>query len=310
MSSTSDIPNSRFPSLDAVKSFIKREKTLASSHHVTVVEVDDVVIKYGPRVYKSEALAMQLVRETTTVPLPQVLSYFTEVLDGAKDRCGYLIMEKVPGVLLAQALPNLSDKACDEIASQLRTHLSSLRSIKSDGKWGIVGRNGVFHGGQFHYLHPPRTEEQHLYGNPCRATSAKDVYDYFAKAAADLNGGWPASIPKDPPEIDFARPAVFSHGDLVPENIMVDEASGAITSIIDWEHAGWYPYFWDDTIASLRLSAYQSAPAVSRGWDRIRRGAISNAAEEAAVKAFSVVHFSAVFHGEEEYRQRPCPCCF
>lgn len=38
--------------------------------------------------------------------------------------------------------------------------------------------------------------------------------------------------------IDLERPPVFSHGDLLPENILYDRASGRITSIIDWECAG------------------------------------------------------------------------
>ena len=38
--------------------------------------------------------------------------------------------------------------------------------------------------------------------------------------------------------------SVFTHGDIAPRNIMVDE-SAHITGIIDWEIAGWYPEYWE-----------------------------------------------------------------
>jgi aminoglycoside phosphotransferase (APT) family kinase protein len=38
--------------------------------------------------------------------------------------------------------------------------------------------------------------------------------------------------------------SVFTHGDIAPRNIMVDE-SAHITGIIDWELAGWYPEYWE-----------------------------------------------------------------
>jgi serine/threonine protein kinase len=36
----------------------------------------------------------------------------------------------------------------------------------------------------------------------------------------------------------------FTHGDLGPHNILVSE-DGAVTAIIDWEFAGWYPEYWE-----------------------------------------------------------------
>ncbi|KAL1940600.1 hypothetical protein VTO73DRAFT_8035 [Trametes versicolor] len=249
----SDILSARFPDIHSVKAAIQRGRMLADNYLVVVVEVDDVIVKYGRRVYKSEALAMQLVRDATTVPLPSVHAYFSEPATDTQERCGYLVMEKVPGIPLVDALLRLDEPSCDRIASQLRAYLSSLRSISSAGRWGIVGRNGVFHGGLFRYLHRPLTEEQWEHGNSCVATCTRDVFEYFATASDDRHGVRSQQVKQMAPNIDYSRPAMFSHGDLVPENIMVDEASGTITSIIDWERAGWYPYFWDDSLASMRM---------------------------------------------------------
>ena len=43
--------------------------------------------------------------------------------------------------------------------------------------------------------------------------------------------------------------SVFTHGDLVPRNIMVAKngqgGEWMITGLIDWEGAGWYPHHWE-----------------------------------------------------------------
>ena len=38
--------------------------------------------------------------------------------------------------------------------------------------------------------------------------------------------------------------SVFTHGDIAPRNIMVDDEN-KITGILDWEYAGWYPDYWE-----------------------------------------------------------------
>jgi aminoglycoside phosphotransferase (APT) family kinase protein len=38
--------------------------------------------------------------------------------------------------------------------------------------------------------------------------------------------------------------SVFTHGDIAPRNIMVDETY-RITGILDWEEGGWYLDYWE-----------------------------------------------------------------
>lgn len=38
--------------------------------------------------------------------------------------------------------------------------------------------------------------------------------------------------------------SVFTHADIAPRNIMVDEQFN-ITGLLDWERAGWYPDYWE-----------------------------------------------------------------
>ncbi|KAI0641534.1 kinase-like domain-containing protein [Trametes meyenii] len=317
MDPITDIPSPRFPDIQSVQALLRHGKQLTKSEGVTVVEVaGDLVVKFGKRVYRSEALAMRLVSDSTVVPIPRFYAYFSGTsLDEFHDKerhCGYIVMDKVSGTPLVEVLAGLNDSALDTLTSQLRRIVSSLRSLKATGDlkpWGIVGRDGLFHGGYFRYLHRPFSEEQLQHGNPCRVSCTHDFLEYFAKAC-DADDGY-----RDPKVagifsyVDLERSSVFSHGDFVPENILVDEDTGSVTSIIDWELAGWYPYFWDDSIASIRASAYQGNLELCQRWRRIRETVIADGSPTCAMEAFCGLHCYAFFLGETEFPYDRCLCC-
>jgi len=41
--------------------------------------------------------------------------------------------------------------------------------------------------------------------------------------------------------------SVFTHADLAPRNIIIDQSTFEVTGILDWECAGWYPAYWEYT---------------------------------------------------------------
>ncbi|EIW56387.1 uncharacterized protein TRAVEDRAFT_49213 [Trametes versicolor FP-101664 SS1] len=45
---------------------------------------------------------------------------------------------------------------------------------------------------------------------------------------------------------------VFTHADLHACNVLVHE--GRLSGIIDWEHAGWYPEYWEYTMAEYHMT--------------------------------------------------------
>ncbi|KAJ7368855.1 hypothetical protein DFH08DRAFT_1071477 [Mycena albidolilacea] len=49
---------------------------------------------------------------------------------------------------------------------------------------------------------------------------------------------------------DLSCPLIFSHGDLVSENILVPDAH--VSGIVGRASTAWYPYFWNDYIARWR----------------------------------------------------------
>ncbi len=48
--------------------------------------------------------------------------------------------------------------------------------------------------------------------------------------------------------------SVFTHGDIAPRNIMVNETH-RITGILNWETAGWYSDYWE--YAKIMRPAYR-----------------------------------------------------
>lgn len=68
------------------------------------------------------------------------------------------------------------------------------------------------------------------------------------------------------------RPGVkFTHGDLKHHNILVDEP-GHVTGFLDWEATGWYPEFWECTMAMryLRKGFWWYEFLLELGADRYR----------------------------------------
>ena len=55
----------------------------------------------------------------------------------------------------------------------------------------------------------------------------------------------------NPKSFDKHHRVVFSHGDLHINNILVH--NGRLSGLIDWECAGWYPEYWDYTIAIYHI---------------------------------------------------------
>lgn len=197
-----------------------------------------IIIKYGEHVWQTEALAMKLVHARTNVPVPQLYAYLSEEFEGKRrTRCGYIIMEKMGGVTLRSIIDTLDAPGVETIANDLAVYIRELRVLDNQG-WGMTGKNGFFHGGHFAYAM-----------GACSIKSTKEFVEYFARAATILKQSDEELPNSEVADIDLTRPPVFSHGDLLPDNIMCDPKSNRITAIIDWEHAGCYPYFWDIFVA-------------------------------------------------------------
>ncbi len=157
-------------------------------------------------------------------------------------------MEEVPGVPLNTVVDHLSDDKLSALASQLRNFLDLLSKVEHKGTIGSVD------GGAFRTLMaPPYSQPDH----PFRSVAE---FNSFLGELYSLCVLPPARIAEDISRLPTDDKIRFTHGDLVPKNIMVDADGERITGIIDWGNSGFYPSYWE----YCRMH-HSSTP----GWEKI-----------------------------------------
>ncbi|GAB0134570.1 hypothetical protein EsDP_00002935 [Epichloe bromicola] len=199
-----------------------------------------LIVKTGQSIDLVEGATMVFVANSTSIPVPRVHCSF--VHDGQT----YIVMDRIRGQSLAAALHKLSDKELDNVLTQLRRMIKELRALKppNNAIQSCVGgtlrdsriprsnpRFGPFISSQeFHcWLREGLQPEEH----PDRQDN--EDWQEIKKMVSNQDRDW--------------GPPVFTHGDLNPFNILV--RGDKVVGIIDWEFAGWYPYYWEYTSAWL-----------------------------------------------------------
>jgi aminoglycoside phosphotransferase len=196
-----------------------------------------LIVKTGPFAHLTEAATLAFIASKTSIPVPRAHCAFVR-----KNRA-IIVMDRIQGVSLAEALPALSDVDRKAIFEQLRSMFQELRSLPPPPGVGIESCVG----GSLRDSRIPRSwprfgpfktvQEFHLWLRhglwPEDHPERKDDQDWreIKDMAAKQDGPWP--------------PPVFTHGDLNPSNILVQ--GNRVTGIIDWEFAGWYPHYWEYT---------------------------------------------------------------
>ncbi|KAI0367531.1 kinase-like protein [Pilatotrama ljubarskyi] len=199
----------------------------------------NMYMKYGARVRKDEAVAMEMVLRHTRIPIPRVL----DTLQGSRGTC--IIMTRLPGVSFGreQTLYDLSPEQLQDFEDTLRDWFTQLRNI----------------------LVPPSATISSIAGNACRCYRVSHDHDFGPfQTEEQLQEHLLRSVPKRHHATLRAklgtlrmRPhrLLFSHGDLHPNNFLLQE--GRLTGWIDWECAGWFPEYWDYTNALYLRTGYR-----------------------------------------------------
>ncbi|KAJ3757016.1 kinase-like domain-containing protein [Lentinula raphanica] len=116
-------------------------------------------------------------------------------------------MEEIPGVQLKEVIDTLTPVQLEHVASQIKGILTEMHSLSASYIGSVTG-------GPFRNL-------------------------YFFPDAIRPQHAWTKLLANFPQDC----PIYFSHGDLVPRNILVEGST--ITGIVDWSMAGFYPEFWE-----------------------------------------------------------------
>ena len=204
---------------------------LMEAHQILVYERSNRVVYEldGKHILKigkdnpNEAETMKFVRENTTLPVPEVIDYWT--YDGKT----YILMEKMPGITLESVWSTLGDDDKRSIMSELRRYVEEIRKIEFN-HIGAVNGNLTLDYRISSDLFEPLYSLQDMYKLRFSQYPLEGIYADYAAEERKFD------------EVKF----VLCHTDLGPYNILVED--GRITAILDWEGSGCYPEFWEYSI--------------------------------------------------------------
>ncbi|KAE9408633.1 kinase-like protein [Gymnopus androsaceus JB14] len=159
----------------------------------------------------------------------------------------YICMEEVPGVQLNEVIDTFTPQQLEHVASQIKSALAEMHSVRADILGSVSGgpfRNSYF----FPYAIKPQSAWPKV----------SDFIDHYHQLLMSFGTEEYAKellshFPQD-------CPIHFTHGDLVPRNILVQEST--ITGIVDWSMAGFYPEFWE-------YCRMHDESEQSEGWNKV-----------------------------------------
>lgn len=217
---------------------------------------DDVVVKRGQLTRPNEEAALKLVKaHAPDVPVPTVYhSHFERDTDG-KVSMGRLYLDFIPGESLQSAWPRLSMSDKERLCRDTWALIDKLRLIPrpqdgekledgqqpfyctADGSTHIMHR--LLGGGNDYDRSPPFRDDEAL---------RTQIWErYVEHNGLSYRDG--QSVRDELPHLDKA---VFTHGDIHPGNILVNEKKGdgssgqvEIVGLVDFESAGFVPDYWD-----------------------------------------------------------------
>lgn len=205
--------------------FLKRCKLLRP--HSRAFRLNSkIVIKIGDKSRVSEAAAMRLLSEKTSLPIPKVYDAYVQ-----EDGRGVIIMEYIEGVTLDQAWPSYDQAQRSSVLYQLRNYLTESRSITANVISSIDGKaccDQFFAAGSIGY--GPYRDETAFKEGLVYALQQRGHHAWFRMVASLIRSMRGNGI-------------VFTHNDLTPSNILVRD--GMVVGILDWEMCGFYPDYWE-----------------------------------------------------------------
>jgi len=201
----------------------------------------DFCIKFGDSVTLAEANALQFIAGHTSIPVPKVHHAFTH--HGRT----YILMERIRGETIAKRWYWLSDASKSTIVSQLKRMVQELRCIPCPAE-GVSNLDG----GPIHDCQLPQTSSWGPFDTVSDFHLAlRNNVTLKSLEWQSHNSLSPAAISDLKQLVTFhesvIRPPVLTHGDLSSFNILIRD--DMVVGIIDWDTAGWLPYYWEYTTA-------------------------------------------------------------
>ena len=203
------------------------EEELPSLGGRKVVRVGNKVIKSGDDLRAAEVASLRFIAERTTIPVPKV----HDVQFDSNGKLTAITMEYMPGKRLDRVWKHLAASQKLAVVEQLKGYVAELRALKGTYIGSVGGGKAV------------STNRSKVEGGPFENEA---LFNEFL--CANIGPGLPGIV------TDIARDSlaakgheiVFTHADLAPHNILVDDRDGGlVTAVLDWDAAGWYPEHWE-----------------------------------------------------------------
>ncbi|KAI9680870.1 MAG: hypothetical protein M1817_004310 [Caeruleum heppii] len=184
---------------------------------------------------RNEPSSIAFLKAHSTIPLPTIAKHWVDHRGRA-----FTLIERVPGQTLEAAWPTLSTEKRARIARETGEYLNQLRRFQRPCFESVDGgpvHHGLLFGGDPSTPHGPFSTDDDFWKD-----LAVRVEKLPEKAKARMRERLPAGAPY-----------TLTHGDLTSCNIIVDADAGHLAAIIDWEHAGYFPVWWEFACAGLGL---------------------------------------------------------
>ncbi|KAF2462159.1 kinase-like domain-containing protein [Lineolata rhizophorae] len=185
----------------------------------------DLVIKSSHSVLPSEAEAMKMVSQKTSIHLPRVYRSFTiQGTDGIYDSTGYIVMDYVDGCSLTDCWSGLTVREREDIVKQVVDIIRQLQSLR-------LPKPGPIGGG------PSKGTWFSCYGAGPFANRS-EFEEYFNQRLEIAKKTGSGGTQGHTPPFRFST-FVMTHLDITPRNLILDP-KGRLW-LIDWGYAGAYP---------------------------------------------------------------------
>lgn len=215
-----------------------------SSNTLVVRCNDTIVVKIIPRTsdYTEFTSMRYLQTHLPHVPAPRLLGVVSS------GRSSYAFMTYIPGVSLDAIWARLDEKQKQHLASQLNEILQRMRQQRCPPGVALGGVGGE---GCKDARRHTRTCQQPIF----------HAQDFIQFLFSNPHFGGRVYVDFLQRFLGTQDPIVFTHGDLHPSNIMVEETADGyyqVTGLVDWERSGYYLDWFESVKATNDLSTTES----------------------------------------------------
>ena len=238
IASTNSICASLTSTIIVDPTFEKRQIAWQFGSVVSLIQ-PGVVLKQGSKVQPAEERAMRLVRKhAPSVPVPAVRGSLYK-FDKGVPFYGELSMDFIPGRTLKSAWLGIDEASKRRVCQDIWDLVYQIRSIPPPDDLrpgfyrtvdGSPSRDPLLEG-SIEDTTPRDFDDGYLRNRIWSRYVACNGLSY--RDGKDVLGLLPQSTV-----------SVFTHGDIGPRNIMVDE-NCRIVALLDWEFSGWFPDYWE-----------------------------------------------------------------